>query len=361
MVIVCAILNYSAAKFEGKFTVKLLQRFWPYHARRISTNPLLYLPSSDLVDGLTMPSDETFAKYLRDWQNLKAQLTPAETDVYQKLAILFAGGKGVSMATWQGDCFQVTKDKLFNSLIKAKLISKEDVITLGLRSCYVSAITDMGARYAIGYDLYLHKPTAEDIAKTFRRAFEEYGIPLSLRFDNGGEFKNKLMEKISTKLRIEVKYNKPDSPQQNCVVENFNGGIQSIWVKHIWEDYLSKWHKYNGNLSVSLLRESLAKAKNTRNSKKFYRSAQTPSDFFANFPSQKVRDLEPGEADRLFFTAKRVGVRSGCIKYENKKHYNSKLISHKKCIVYREITTNLNDKYFAVTIGGQILCRLRMP
>lgn len=360
-IIIGAILDYSAAKFKNNFPVKLLRRFWAHHERWIRANPLLYLPDENLLDSLRMPSDPIFAECRRNWKTLKTQLTPAEKDIHQKLVISFAGGKGVAMATWQADCIPITTEKLFKSLVEAKLISQEDVEKLRLRTCYVSSIIDMGTRYVIWFDLVFNRPTAEAIAKTFRCAFEKYGIPLSLRFDRGGEYKNKLLKKIFHELGIEVRHNKVRSPKQNCIVENFQGGILRIWANHIWTDYLSKWRKYNGNLSASLLRDSLAKAKATRNNQNFYRSPENPTYYFTAFPSQKVRDLWPGEAERLFFTANKVQVRSGRIRFYNKYHWNSKFVGLKKCMVYREITTEFRDRFFVTTTGGQILCQLRIP
>ena len=109
-----------------------------------------------------------------------------------------------------------------------------------------------GNRYALtvicmftGYTFCI--PISNKMAKTVLKAYMEnvychFGGSLKILSDNGIKFKNKLMEKVSKELGVEIKiYSPPYRPQLNGRVESFHYFLKACIAKHItpqleWDD-----------------------------------------------------------------------------------------------------------------------------
>jgi putative transposase len=89
------------------------------------------------------------------------------------------------------------------------------------RSCYPLTITDFASRYLICCDAL--ETTKEMYAFTvFERAFKDFGLPLSIRTDNGIPFASRSaffgLSKLSVwwlRLGVGIERIKPGKPQQN--------------------------------------------------------------------------------------------------------------------------------------------------
>ena len=82
-------------------------------------------------------------------------------------------------------------------------------------------------------------PISNKMAKTVLKAhmsnvYFQFGGSLKILFDNGTEFKNKLMEEVSKELGVEYKiYSPPYRPQSNGRVESFHYFLKACIAKHI--------------------------------------------------------------------------------------------------------------------------------
>ena len=56
---------------------------------------------------------------------------------------------------------------------------------------WISALCDYKSRLIVGYDLFLDEPNGDHIIIVLKRSFEAYGIPRTLLFDNGKDYRRK--------------------------------------------------------------------------------------------------------------------------------------------------------------------------
>lgn len=88
------------------------------------------------------------------------------------------------------------------------------------RPCYPLTIADTFSRYLLSCESTLH-PTFEQTWRVFERVFREYGLPDSIRSDNGTPFASPALRRLSRlsvrwiRLGIRPQLIQPGKPQQN--------------------------------------------------------------------------------------------------------------------------------------------------
>ncbi len=86
---------------------------------------------------------------------------------------------------------------------------------------YAMIVMDYHSRYSIVAPLRTKE--AEEVAQALiRNVIMVYGPPKKLLTDNGGEFKNKVLNEICQALRVKRKFTSPYNPQADGMVERFN-------------------------------------------------------------------------------------------------------------------------------------------
>ena len=95
---------------------------------------------------------------------------------------------------------------------------------------YLSVIIDDATRYVIAAKFY-DNMSSEIIEDTLRNAVMAYGIPDSIYFDNGKQYRNKWIKDICARLGIRLIYAKPFSPEAKGKVEAFNRTIGSFFAE----------------------------------------------------------------------------------------------------------------------------------
>jgi len=86
---------------------------------------------------------------------------------------------------------------------------------------YAMVVMDYHSRYAMVAPLKTKE--ASEVAQTLlEKVIMVYGPPQKLLTDNGGEFKNKIMQQLCQSLKIKKKFTSPYNPQADGMVERFN-------------------------------------------------------------------------------------------------------------------------------------------
>jgi len=71
---------------------------------------------------------------------------------------------------------------------------------------------------------------AKEVIGVLKNAIQQRGVPLLLRFDNGGEFIAHAVQTWLEKEEIETAYIVPGSPWENAYVESFNGKLRDEFL-----------------------------------------------------------------------------------------------------------------------------------
>jgi len=117
------------------------------------------------------------------------------------------------------------------------------------KQIYLAAFIDDATRYIIHAEFYdsLEQVIIEDCLK---KAIIREGTPLRLYFDNGGQFRNKWMERTCAKLGIKLLFTKPYSPEAKGKIERFNrtvdaflaeAALQNLRTLDAYNRYLNIW------------------------------------------------------------------------------------------------------------------------
>ncbi|WP_010267324.1 DDE-type integrase/transposase/recombinase, partial [Paenibacillus senegalensis] len=89
------------------------------------------------------------------------------------------------------------------------------------KQVFLVTFIDDATRFVLHGEFYpiMDKSIIEDC---FRKAIQKYGVPESVYFDNGKQYKTKQMTRICSKLGIRLLFAKPYSPESTGKVERFN-------------------------------------------------------------------------------------------------------------------------------------------
>jgi hypothetical protein len=89
------------------------------------------------------------------------------------------------------------------------------------------------------------------VARTLEQILESRPLPLSLRSDNGTEFRSRYFKAWCAIRRIELDYIAPGRPTQNGYVESFNGKLRDECLNLYWfhnlneaKDRIESWRQH---------------------------------------------------------------------------------------------------------------------
>lgn len=95
------------------------------------------------------------------------------------------------------------------------------------KQVYLVSFIDDATRFILHGEFY---PTLDQIIveDCFRQAVQKYGVPESVYFDNGKQYRTKWMHRACLKMGIRLLYAKPYSPEATGKVERFNRVVDSF-------------------------------------------------------------------------------------------------------------------------------------
>ncbi|WP_045518851.1 DDE-type integrase/transposase/recombinase [Neobacillus niacini] len=95
------------------------------------------------------------------------------------------------------------------------------------KQVYLVAIIDDATRFVLHASFY---PTLDSriVEDTFRQAIQKFGVPESVYFDNGKQYRTKWMSRTCSKLGTRLIFTKPYSPEAKGKIERFNRVIDSF-------------------------------------------------------------------------------------------------------------------------------------
>jgi transposase InsO family protein len=171
---------------------------------------------------------------------------------------------------------------------------------------YLVAFIDDATRYIVHSEFYdnLEQVIVEDC---LRKAITKHGLPSRLYFDNGGQFRNKWMQRTCAKLDIKLLFCKPYSPESSGKIERFNRTIDSFLAEAKLQN-LTTLDGYNHYLNIWLSECYHRKEHSSINTTPFYawNSSKNP-----------IRTVTPQVlADAFMHQESRKVDKSGCISFE---------------------------------------------
>jgi transposase InsO family protein len=103
-----------------------------------------------------------------------------------------------------------------------------------LKQVYLVAFIDDATRYVLHAAFY---PTLDQaiVEDCFRHAIQLNGIPESVYFDNGKQFRTRNMARICAKLGIRLRYAKPYAAESKGKIERFNRVVDSFLKEALLE------------------------------------------------------------------------------------------------------------------------------
>jgi transposase InsO family protein len=96
-----------------------------------------------------------------------------------------------------------------------------------MKQVFLVTFIDDATRFVLHGEFYpvMDKTIVEDC---FRRAVQKFGVPESVYFDNGKQYRTKWMTRACSKLGIRLLFAKPYSPESTGKVERFNRVVDSF-------------------------------------------------------------------------------------------------------------------------------------
>ncbi|QQE77832.1 DDE-type integrase/transposase/recombinase [Alicyclobacillus sp. SO9] len=92
---------------------------------------------------------------------------------------------------------------------------------------YLVAMQDDATRFVLHAQFY---PTIDQsiVEDCFRKSIQKYGVPESVYFDNGSQYRTKWMSRTCSKLGIRLRYTKSYSPESKGKIERLNRTIDTF-------------------------------------------------------------------------------------------------------------------------------------
>jgi putative transposase len=86
-----------------------------------------------------------------------------------------------------------------------------------------------------------------DVVDTMERVTSLYGVPRSIRVDNGPEFISRDLDLRAWSNGVTLDFSKPGKPTDNAYVESFNGKVRAECIDQNWflslDDARSKYRR----------------------------------------------------------------------------------------------------------------------
>lgn len=202
-----------------------------------------------------------------------------------------------------------------------------------LKQVYLVTFIDDATRFVLHGEFY---PTLDQVIveDCFRQAIQKYGVPETVFFDNGKQYRTKWMNRACAKLGIRLLFAKPYSPESTGKVEKFNRTVDSFLAEANIEKpkTLDKLNElFFVWLEECYQNKSHSGLDNNVSPEYAYRS-----------DSKGLRYLEPDIITNAFLHYEERKVdKSGCISFENKKYeVGVSFIGCKVDVVYDPKDTN---------------------
>lgn len=180
------------------------------------------------------------------------------------------------------------------------------------KQVYMVAFMDDATRYILHSEFYptLNATIVEDC---FRKTIMKYGIPGSVYFDNGKQYRNKWMKRACSKIGVKLIFARPYSPESTGKIERFNRVVDSF----LDESYLEK-PKTLDQLN-QLFNVWIAECYQNK-SHSALKDAQSPAYMFKSDP--KALDFIDAQTltNAFLHCEERKVDKSGCISFENQKY-----------------------------------------
>lgn len=194
---------------------------------------------------------------------------------------------------------------------------------------YLAAFIDDCTRYVLHAEFYpvLDQSIVED---AFRQSLQKYGAPKAVYFDNGKQYRTKVMERACAKLNIRLLYTRPYAAESKGKIERLNrtidGFLAEIQVdkpkdleslnKRFWA-WLDECYQHQPHSSLE--------------------NNMSPYAAF-NTDKEMIRFLDAEQIADAFLRAEQRKVdKSGCISFDGKKYeleHGLKLIGRQVDVVY---------------------------
>ena len=180
------------------------------------------------------------------------------------------------------------------------------------KQVHLVAFLDDATRYILHASFYpsLDQAIVQDC---FRQAIARHGVPSSVFFDNGKQFRNKWMERACSKMGIRLLFAAPYSPEATGKIERFNRTVGQFLAEQNLEKRNSL-NDINQNLSVWL--DECYQNKPHGGLK----HSETPLQAY-QMDAKPLRFLEPEVVSNAFLHCEERKVdKAGCISFAGRKY-----------------------------------------
>lgn len=181
-----------------------------------------------------------------------------------------------------------------------------------MKQVYLVTFIDDATRYVLHGEFYpvMDKSIVEDC---FRQAIQKFGVPESVYFDNGKQYRTKWMTRACSKLGIRLLFAKPYSPEATGKVERFNRVVDSFLSEAALEKpkTLERLNElFQVWLSECYQNKPHSALENKRSPETTYRSDK-----------KALRFVDPDELANAFLHCETRKVdKSGCISFMDRKY-----------------------------------------
>ncbi|MBO0587703.1 transposase [Sporosarcina sp. E16_8] len=180
------------------------------------------------------------------------------------------------------------------------------------KQVYLVVFIDDATRFVVHASFYALQDS-HSIEDAFRQAIQKHGVPESVYFDNGKQYRTKWMNRTCSKMGTRLLYAKPYSPESTGKVERFNRTIDSFLsevslekpnrldkLNELLEVWLSECYQHKAHTSLG---ENVSPMSAFRSDQKALRfiSSEELIDAFLHCEARKVD-------------------KSGCISFLDKKY-----------------------------------------
>jgi len=101
------------------------------------------------------------------------------------------------------------------------------------RKIRVLTIVDAYSRISPAIDVR-DRYTGADVVATLDRVCAEYGLPKSIRVDNGPEFISRQLDLWAYRNGVTLDFSRPGKPTDNAFIEAFNGRLRAECIDQNW-------------------------------------------------------------------------------------------------------------------------------
>lgn len=180
------------------------------------------------------------------------------------------------------------------------------------KQVYLVTFFDDATRFVLHGQFYpsLDKTIVENC---FRQAVQKYGIPESVYFDNGKQYRTKWMKRACSKLGVRLIYARPYSPEGTGKIERFNRTVDSFLNEFTLEKN-KDLNRLNNLFDVWLEECYQNKPHSALNNK------MSPENAY-RIDSKPIRYIDPEVvADAFLHCEERKVDKAGCVSFEGKKY-----------------------------------------